>query len=198
MTDYLAIQKTITELCPRVEISNLHQEDEAAFLEMTHNSKDILAPWVFPPENPEAFNELIDRNKQSNFETIVVRPKDEFKIVGIYNLSQIFYHNFQNTILGCYTNIDFHGQGYMREGLLQTIAYAFFKLKLHRIEANIICENSRSLNFFKGFGFRHEGMSPNYLFVNGTWRDHEKFAVTIEDWDKLLNDYKVRKHNRNK
>lgn len=187
--EYLEIKNKLADLSPRIEISGLTKNDEQFFLEMNQNSKSIHAPWVFPALIPEAFKELLDRNTKNNFETIVVRPKGKHDIIGIFNLSQIFYHNFQNTILGCYTNITYHGQGYMREGLLQTVAYAFFKLKLHRIEANIICENKRSINFFKSFGFRHEGMSKNYLWVDGAWKDHEKLALTREDWDKVLSDY---------
>lgn len=190
MLDYQEIQQILAELSQRVAISRLKPEDENNFLQMAHSSKEIHTPWVFPPADTEAFKELLERNTQNNFETVVIRPKGETNIIGIFNLSQIFYHNFQNTILGCYTNMFYHGQGYMREGLLQTMAYAFFNLKLHRIEANIMCDNFRSIKFFKTLGFRHEGMSKNYLFVNGAWRDHEKFALTVEDWDTVLSTYK--------
>lgn len=187
--EYLEIKNNLADLAPRVELSSLAQNDEQFFLEMNQNSKSIHAPWVFPALNSEAFKELLDRNTQNNFETIVVRPKGKQDIIGIYNLSQIFYHNFQNTILGCFTNIEYHAQGYMREGLIHAVAYAFFKLNLHRIEANIMCSNERSIKFFKSFGFRHEGMSKNYLFIDNAWRDHEKFALTREDLDKVLSDY---------
>lgn len=191
--EYLEIQTILSDLCPRVQISKLSDADEQRFIEMSHKSKTIHMPWVFPAMDSASFHELLDRNKQANFETIVVRPIYEQDIIGIFNLSQIFYHNFQNTILGCYANVAYHGEGYMHEGLLLSVAYAFFQLKLHRIEANIICENELSIRYFKGFGFRYEGMSKNYLYVNGAWRDHEKFALTREDWEDVLLSYKQKK-----
>ena len=194
MDEYLQIVDKISALTPRVKISALNSLDEQIFLNMTKESLELYAPWVFPPRDPAAFQELLKRNTQDNFETVVVRPIENQEIIGIFNLSQIFYHDFKNTILGVYANVDYQGQGLMREGLLQAVAYVFFKLKLHRIEANIMCENQRSIKFFKNFGFRHEGMSKNYLYINGAWRDHDKFALTIEDWENILLNFKQAKH----
>jgi ribosomal-protein-alanine N-acetyltransferase len=62
------------------------------------------------------------------------------------------------------------------------LRFAFGPLGLHRVEANIVPENARSRRLVKRFGFRYEGTARRYLRINHAWRDHEHWAMTIEDW----------------
>ena len=70
----------------------------------------------------------------------------------------------------------------MFTGIILAIDYAFNVLGLHRIEANIQPDNIRSINLIKRLGFTKEGFSQHYLYVNGEWRDHERWALTVENW----------------
>jgi ribosomal-protein-alanine N-acetyltransferase len=70
----------------------------------------------------------------------------------------------------------------MYEGLELMLRHAFGDQKLHRVEANIQPENVRSRALVQRAGFRLEGFSPRYLKVGGRWRDHERWALTAEDW----------------
>jgi [ribosomal protein S5]-alanine N-acetyltransferase len=70
----------------------------------------------------------------------------------------------------------------MSEGVSLAIDYAFNTLGLHRVEANIQPENRASINLVSRLGFTKEGFSQKYLKINGEWRDHERWALTVENW----------------
>ena len=101
--------------------------------------------------------------------------------MGVINVSQIFLGAFRSAYLGYYADAHHMGQGYMSEGLRLVLRNAFSKLGLHRLEANIQPANRASVRLVRRAGFRREGFSARYLKVLGRWRDHERWAVTVED-----------------
>jgi ribosomal-protein-alanine N-acetyltransferase len=58
--------------------------------------------------------------------------------------------------------------------LIQNIV--FIHLKLHRIEAHIAVENTRSINLFKNSNFINEGRLAGYLNIDGKYQDAYIFA----------------------
>lgn len=84
-----------------------------------------------------------------------------------------------------YALVPYEGQGYMNRGLRAVITDAFVTHGLHRLEANIQPDNLRSIGLVKSLGFRNEGYSPRYLKIAGRWRDHERWAITREEWRRI-------------
>jgi [ribosomal protein S5]-alanine N-acetyltransferase len=74
----------------------------------------------------------------------------------------------------------------MKRGLSAVLSEAFAKHRLHRLEANIQPDNDASRRLVQRLGFRLEGFSPRYLKIAGRWRDHERWALTAEDWKSRL------------
>jgi [ribosomal protein S5]-alanine N-acetyltransferase len=61
------------------------------------------------------------------------------------------------------------------------IDHAFFTAGLHRIEINIRPENTASLRVVEKLGLRYEGRRDRLLHIDGAWRDHLSFAITVEE-----------------
>lgn len=62
-----------------------------------------------------------------------------------------------------------------------TVAHALGPVGLHRVEATIAPENTASRAVVGHVGFRQEGLLERYLDINGAWRDHLLYAITVEE-----------------
>ncbi len=156
--------------------------DRHAFLAAVRASRSLHRPWVYPPEDAEAFANYLRRLRSPDAAGFLVRRNEDDAIAGVINLSQIFLGNFRSAFLGYYALEPFAGQGYMTEGMRLVLRHAFGVLGLHRLEANVQPTNVSSIALARGLGFRHEGFSPRYLKVGGRWRDHERWAILAEDF----------------
>jgi len=155
--------------------------DREELLALVRASRKLHHPWVSPPSTPARFADYLARSRRDDFEAMLVCLR-EGAIAGAFNLSQISYGPFCSAYLSYWVGAPYAGQGYMGEAMRLVLRRAFGPLGLHRVEANIQPGNLRSIALARRSGFRREGFSPRYLKVLGRWRDHERWALTVEDW----------------
>lgn len=156
--------------------------DAVGFLRLVRASRRLHRPWVFPPRDEKAFASYARNATSDRFLGSLVCLQESREIVGVINLSEIVYGNFLSAYLGFYGHAEHLGQGYVREGVHLMLRHAFRNLGLHRVEANVQPDNSRSLALLQALGFKKEGFSPKYLKIGGRWRDHERWAMLAEEW----------------
>jgi ribosomal-protein-alanine N-acetyltransferase len=171
----------------RVFIRSARDGDQAEFLDLMRRSKPLHRTFVSPPLEPIQFRAFIKRGSQADTRSYLVCRREDQRIVGVFTLSQIFMGGFRSAYLGYYVGAPFAGQGYMSEGLQLVLNEAFKRLKLHRIEANIQPNNISSIALVSRAGFSREGYSRRYLKIGGRWRDHERWAILLEDWRRAKN-----------
>lgn len=157
--------------------------DATRFCALMQASKSLHRQWVQPPLTPIEFAGYLRRSRHPDFVGLLVCRREDDDIVGICNLSQIVRGALMSAYLGYYAAALHAGRGYMGEAIDLTLAYAFRKLKLHRVEANIQPDNHASRALAQSAGFRLEGFSPRYLKLAGRWRDHERWAILAEEWN---------------
>lgn len=168
------------ELFPvRLEKPGAAHRDE--FLRAVKRSRKLHRNYAAPPASPQQYEDYLQalRSKRRAGYFVVTAGGD---IAGVVNVSEIVRGNFQSAYLGYYAFRPFAGQGVMHDGLSLVIDHCFRKLRLHRLEANIQPENAPSIALVQRLGFRLEGLSPRYLKVCGRWRDHERWALLVDDW----------------
>lgn len=73
------------------------------------------------------------------------------------------------------------GKGIMPRAVALVCDHCFFTMGLHRLEIAIRPENEASLRVVQKLGFVEVGRAPRYLHINGKWREHVLFALTIEE-----------------
>lgn len=156
--------------------------DEREFLGLMQASRAFHRPWASAPSDPERFRAYVSDSLRPDFEAMLVCRREDDAITGFFNLSCITRGHLQSAYLGYAVGEPFAGQGFMREGIELALQRAFLPLGLHRLEANIQPGNRSSIALARGAGFRREGFSPRYLKIAGRWRDHERWAITSEEW----------------
>ena len=166
----------------RVFLEPVSEKRKAEFLRLARASKAFHKRWVSSPDTPKRFADYLARIGKEAFRCFYVCRVGDGKLVGVINVSQIYMGHFRSAYLGYYVFAPYRRDGYMTEGLSLALKEAFGKLKLHRLEANIRPQNALSKKLVQRLGFRLEGYSPRYLKVDGRWRDHERWAITKEDW----------------
>lgn len=165
----------------RVYLRSPRESDRHEFLRLARASRKLHRPWIYAPETRRQFEAYLARGRMQSERCFLVCKRDDDAIVGVFNLSQIAYGFFQSAYLGYYAFAPHAGQGLMSEALDLVIRHSFRHLKLHRLEANIQPGNRASIRLVRRAGFRREGLSPRYLKVFGRWRDHERWAITVEN-----------------
>jgi ribosomal-protein-alanine N-acetyltransferase len=152
------------------------------FLALALASRGFHRKWSAPPSTPAQFSKYMRRIGDETYRCFYICRRLDGKLVGVINISQIFMRALRSAYLGYYVFEPFAREGYMTDGLSLALREAFRKLKLHRVESNIQPGNRPSKKLVRKLGFRLEGYSPRYLKVDGAWRDHERWALTVEDW----------------
>jgi len=144
-------------------------------------SRDLHSPWVDAPLTSRAVAEYLSVTPASTLRYAVREAGGE--LAGVVNVSAIVRGAFHSAYLGFYALVPHQARGLMRHGLKMVIESAFVEHELHRLEANVQPANLRSANLVRGLGFRLEGHSPRYLKIGGAWRDHDRYALTVEEWN---------------
>jgi [ribosomal protein S5]-alanine N-acetyltransferase len=153
-------------------------QDQAEFLGLVRASTGLHGPWISLASTPQEFEAYLRRYQQPGEETRLVCVRDSGAIAGLVNISSIIRGRFQSASIAYAAFAPSAGRGYLTEGAGLMVRYAFEQLRLHRLEANIQPGNRASLKLVQRLGFRREGYAPDMLFIDGAWRDHERWAIT--------------------
>jgi len=128
------------------------------------------------------FDEYVERCRRDDYFGFLICRRADGVIVGKINLFNIIQRGLQSGCIGYLIGKAHAEQGYATEALQLMLRFAFRKVKLHRVEANIQPHNAASIALVRRARFSCEGLSRRYVKIGGRWRDHERWALLAEDW----------------
>jgi ribosomal-protein-alanine N-acetyltransferase len=166
----------------RVHLERPSLRRETEYLAAARASRRLHRGFVTTPGTAQEYRDYLRRSRRRNQESFFVVVSETGALAGVINVNEIVRYSFNSAYLGYYAFVPHAGCGLMKEGLELVLAMSFRDLKLHRLEANIQPGNRRSIELVRGLGFRFEGIAERYLKICGRWRDHEHWAITIEEW----------------
>lgn len=159
--------------------------DYRAWSELRFRSREFLQPWE-PAWPEDDLTRIAYRRRLSIYAReielggaypfFIFRDEDE-ALVGGVTLSNIRRGVAETGTLGYWIGQPFTRRGYATTAVRAMCAFAFERLKLHRVEAACLPSNAGSRGVLQNSGFQLEGEARAYLKINGTWRDHLLFGL---------------------
>jgi ribosomal-protein-alanine N-acetyltransferase len=174
----------------RLQIKVLDKTSADMVLDYYSRNKSFLSQWE-PIRNEEFYSipfheELLQKylhqtEQGTSLRLWIFKKDDPGRIIGTIGFNNIVRGAFLSCHLGYSLDKDEINKGYMTEALISGIDMIFNEFGLHRIEANIMPKNLRSLKVVEKLGFYNEGMAYSYLKINGQWEDHIHMVLLNEN-----------------
>ncbi len=176
----------------RIFLRRPRATDEAEWVEVRARNRAFLEKWEprFPGRidrfGRSGFRMMLKRGRARNRLVTLVCHRATGEIIGMLTLNEIVRGAFQSATMGYWISRDFARQGLMTEAVRLMLRHSFATLDMHRVEANMMPRNAPSRCLAAAVGMRYEGTAKRYLQIAGKWEDHERWAITIEEWHALL------------
>jgi ribosomal-protein-alanine N-acetyltransferase len=177
-----------------VRLRPYRRGDAASWSAVRCANQAWLAPWEptspgswLDANSPAAYKIFFREMRRTAREgsampfAIMLREPDGERYAGHISLGSISRRAFGSAYAGYWVDSAVAGRGIMPTALALLVDHAFGPGGLHRIEVNVRPENRASRRVAEKLGFREEAYHPRYMFIDGGWRDHVGYALTIED-----------------
>jgi len=165
----------------------LRQRDAQAWRSVRSRNIEWLRPWEATSPEPE-------REAAPTYASMVRRLRAEGRegrtmpfvmtysgaLVGQLTVGGIAWGSLRSAYIGYWVDQRVAGRGITPTAVAMATDHCF-SVGLHRIEINIRPENTASRRVVEKLGFRPEGLRPRYLHIDGDWRDHLSFALTVDE-----------------
>ena len=141
-------------------------------------------PWAHPLHGKADTRRYIRsarlaRSRRAAFE-YALWERQGGRLVGIASIHRIDWSR-RSAGLGYWVRESAQGRGYATEAAGALVEDAFRRIGLHRIEAHVALENTRSQRVPEKLGFTNEGIARESELIGGHWIDHIQYSLLDRD-----------------
>jgi len=166
-----------------------NDSDGKAFIAMLSRSREHLAPWMprtargTEPGFANRFKRMLPPQCDDGSRLrVLVCARDDGRMVGVASLGGIAPWPSLDCHTGYWLAAGEPGKGLMRDAIAALLDHAFEDRCLHRVAANILPANRRSLALVRALGFTRDGVMRGLIEIDGAWRDHECWSILSTEW----------------
>lgn len=170
-----------------VRLRPLRHRDAAPWRRVRARNAAWLGPWEATGPDPQvllrSYHQMVrELNAQGRAGTALPFAIEvDGALVGQLTVGGLVWGSLRCGAIGYWVDQAVAGRGITPTAVAMATDHCLLALRLHRVEVNIRPENAASLRVVAKLGFRDEGLRRRYLHIDGAWRDHRTFALTIED-----------------
>ncbi|TDU84351.1 [SSU ribosomal protein S5P]-alanine acetyltransferase [Kribbella voronezhensis] len=166
------------QLTADVELRLVRPSDAESFCAAQYRCREQLRPWE-PVRKDEWYEPAFQAARfQAALDNDLIVPwvlATSDRVIGTMTLSNIVRGPWRNADLGYWVDAAEVGRGLASAGVAAVCELADTELLLHRIAASTLVDNEASQRVLQKNGFTQFGFAPEYLHINGAWRDHNLY-----------------------
>lgn len=169
----------------RLHLLICNEEYAPALLSFMTKNREFFAPYEPHRDDTfytEAFQAQVLRAefqamlRQTYLRFYLVLKDNPGQIIGTVSFSNISRTEDKSCRVGYKLDKQYTGKGYAAEALTFLLPLVHKELHIHRMEADILLENTPSLRLIERLGFTYEGVARSSHEIGGVWRDHLRYS----------------------
>jgi RimJ/RimL family protein N-acetyltransferase len=162
------------------------RRDDAEALFALFSDPAVMRYWSRPPmttlgEAQGLLGEMLDSFEQRSLLNWMVTTRDDDGVIGTCTLFRIDPRH-RHAEIGYALRSDHWSRGLACEAVTLMLDWAFRRLDLQRVEADIDPRNDGSRQLLARLGFSSEGVMRQRFFVGDEATDSEIFGLLAADW----------------
>tara|TARA_B110000208_G_scaffold92143_1_gene115909 strand:- start:14354 stop:14884 length:531 start_codon:yes stop_codon:yes gene_type:complete len=167
----------------KINLRALEPEDLEFLFEIENNETFWEISHTQAPFSKYVLKQYIENAHLDIFEAkqlrLIIEEKTTKKQMGMIDLFD-FNPQHQRAGIGILVHPKFQEKGVASEALELIIKYAFSKLNLHQLYANITIDNLQSISLFKKNSFVKAGEKRDWIFTEGKFKNEVLFQLINE------------------